>query len=200
MRAILRQTADCFHTDFNTATPRNAVQHNRQTGSVRNSLEMGINSILRRFIVIGAHLERSVYSHLFRFLGHMDSFCGGISARSRNNLNTASRDLHGQFYYPQVFFYSQGGGFSRGTDSHNAGHAGSYLRFHKHSKSLFIDPIAGKRSHNCCIKTLKLHNLTWKYTILTDTFCHDRIQKYGTPVRHPEIPFVNKWSKTPGRN
>ncbi len=161
---------------------------------------MGINSILRRFIVIGAHLERSVYSHLFRFLGHMDSFCGGISTRSRNNLNTASRDLHGQFYYPQVFFYSQGGGFSRGTDSHNAGHAGSYLRFHKHSKSLFIDPVAGKRSHNCCIKTLKLHNLTWKYTILTDTFCHDRIQKYGTPVRHPEIPFVNKWSKTPGRN
>ena len=66
--------------------------------------------------------------------------------------------------------------------------------------AMIIDPVAGKRSHNCCIKTLKLHNLTWKYTILTDTFCHDRIQKYGTPVRHPEIPFVNKWSKTPGRN
>ena len=130
----------------------------------------------------------------------MDGLRGRIGPRTCNYLNAACRALHGQFNHPQVFFYSQGGGFTRGADGHNAGHAGSHLGFHKHSKSLFIDPIADKRSHNCCIKTLKLHNLTWKYTILTDTFCHDRIQKYGMPVRHPGIPFGNRRNKIPDRS
>ena len=160
---------------------------------------MSINTFLGRLVVIRAYLKRSVHAHLFRLLRHVDGLRRGIGSRAGNHLNTAGRTFHSQFNHPQMLFHSQRGGFSRSTHGHNPGNAGGHLLFHKHPESLFIDAGSGKRSHNCCIKTLKLHNLTWKHTILTDTFCHDRIQKYGMRVRHPETPSGSRQNKTPGR-
>ncbi len=120
-------------------------------------------AFLGGLVVIGGDLQRTVSPGLFRVLGEVNGFAGGIAASAGQDFYFASGELYGEPDDVDVLFVVDGRGLARGADGHDAVHAGVDLDLDKPLQRSFIKVAVLKRGNNCSVSSREHQTSLWSH-------------------------------------
>ena len=144
--AVVGKADRCFHIDLDDAAAGDRVEHDRKAGLVGDRFEMLVEAFLGGLVVVGADLEGAIGTEALGFFGEMDGFAGGVCSGAGEDFHAACAELDGVFDDFEVLVGGEGGGFSSGSDGHDAINAGIGLAINEGAEGLDVEVSVAERS------------------------------------------------------
>ncbi len=131
------------HVDH--AAARNVVDNNRDLDGIVQRLEVLIEPLLGRLVIIGRHHQCGVRAHLPGMLAEPNGFLRGIRTASGNNRDPAGNRLNTDLGHAPMLGMGQGRRFARGSAGYDTGAALRDLPFDQIAECVFIHRALSER-------------------------------------------------------
>src|SRR5690606_28583120 len=109
---------DGFIGNIGDGSPGDVIQDDRQVDGLGGGLEVLVQALLGRLVVVGNDRQPRLRAYVLGILGKLDGLVGGVSADTGNDGQAPRRVLDRYTDELGMFFHADRGRFARSADDH----------------------------------------------------------------------------------